>query len=68
MRCCADRVILGSDYPFPIGDPEPARVVNEMPLTEAERRAILGETAARLFHIDCNCTDETEVEDKCLER
>jgi len=59
----ADRVVLGSDYPFPIGDPEPARVVDETPLTEAERRAILGETAARIFHIDCGCTNQTEVDE-----
>jgi aminocarboxymuconate-semialdehyde decarboxylase len=58
----ADRVVLGSDYPFPIGDPEPARVVDETPLTEAERRAILGETAARIFHIDCGCANQTEVD------
>jgi aminocarboxymuconate-semialdehyde decarboxylase len=51
----SDRVVLGSDYPFPIGDPEPARVVDETPLTQAERHAILGETAARIFHIDCGC-------------
>ena len=54
----ADRVVLGSDYPFPIGDPEPARVVDDTPLTEAELRAILGETAARIFHIDCSCIDD----------
>jgi len=51
----SDRVVLGSDYPFPIGDPEPTRVVEETPLTRAERHAILGETAARIFHIDCGC-------------
>jgi aminocarboxymuconate-semialdehyde decarboxylase len=50
-----DKVVLGSDYPFPIGDPEPARVVERTPLTDAERRAILGETAARIFPIDCGC-------------
>jgi aminocarboxymuconate-semialdehyde decarboxylase len=54
----SDRVVLGSDYPFPIGDPEPARIVDETPLTEAERRAILGETAARIFHIDCGCVND----------
>ena len=54
----ADRVVLGSDYPFPIGDPEPARVVDDTPLTEEERRAILGKTAARIFHIDCSCIDD----------
>ena len=51
----ADKVMLGSDYPFPIGDPEPRRIIDETSLTEAERRAILGETAARIFHIDCGC-------------
>jgi aminocarboxymuconate-semialdehyde decarboxylase len=51
----SDKVVLGSDYPFPIGDPEPVRVVNDTPLTESERRSILGKTAARIFHIDCGC-------------
>ena len=51
----ADKVVLGSDYPFAIGDPEPRRIIDETSLTEVERRAILGETAARIFHIDCGC-------------
>jgi len=51
----ADKVVLGSDYPFPIGDPEPRRIIDETSLTEAERRATLGETAARIFHIACGC-------------
>jgi hypothetical protein len=33
-------------------------VVCDKPLTAAERRAILGETAARIFHIDCSCIDD----------
>ncbi|MBV8120223.1 MAG: amidohydrolase family protein, partial [Alphaproteobacteria bacterium] len=51
----ADKIMLGSDYPFGIGDPEPRRVLDDTALTEAERQAILGETAARIFHIDCGC-------------
>ena len=51
----ADKIMLGSDYPFGIGDPEPRKIVDQTVLTEAERRAILGETAARIFHIDCDC-------------
>jgi aminocarboxymuconate-semialdehyde decarboxylase len=51
----ADKVVLGSDYPFGIGDPEPCRVVDRTPLTAAEREAILGGNAARIFHIDCDC-------------
>jgi aminocarboxymuconate-semialdehyde decarboxylase len=47
----ASRVLLGSDYPFPIGDPEPRRVVDSAALAPAERAAILGRTAARLFGV-----------------
>jgi aminocarboxymuconate-semialdehyde decarboxylase len=47
----ADKIVLGSDHPFPIGDDRPVRVVDETPLSVAERRMILGETAARLFRI-----------------
>src|SRR5712692_4949272 len=51
----ADRVMLGSDYPFGIGDPDPCGIVEATPLTAAERRAILGENAARVFHVECGC-------------
>ena len=54
----ADKIMLGSDYPFGIGDPEPRRIVDETALTTAERQAILGETAARIFHIDCGCVSD----------
>jgi aminocarboxymuconate-semialdehyde decarboxylase len=51
----ADKIMLGSDYPFGIGDPEPVNIVDATPLTTAERAAILGENAARIFHIECTC-------------
>ncbi|MGA3306787.1 MAG: amidohydrolase family protein, partial [Stellaceae bacterium] len=47
----ADKVVLGSDHPFPIGDDNPTRVVEQAPLGDSERRFILGETAKRLFHL-----------------
>ena len=48
--CCGhDRVMLGSDYPFPIGDGEPLKVVEAADLDEAQKQMILGGTAARLF-------------------
>jgi aminocarboxymuconate-semialdehyde decarboxylase len=47
----AEKVVLGSDHPFPIGDDRPVKVVDETPLTAAERRMILGDTAARLFRL-----------------
>lgn len=51
----ADKIVLGSDFPFGIGDPDPCRIVDETALTQAERGAILGGNAARIFHIDCDC-------------
>jgi aminocarboxymuconate-semialdehyde decarboxylase len=46
-----DRVLLGSDHPFWIGDPDPLRVVREADLDPVTRAAIFGENAARLFHL-----------------
>jgi len=51
----ADKIMLGSDFPFGIGDPDPCRIVEETALTHAEREAILGGNAARIFHIECDC-------------
>lgn len=51
----AEKIMLGSDHPFPIGDPDPVKIVDATPLTAAERRSILSDTAARVFHIDCGC-------------
>jgi aminocarboxymuconate-semialdehyde decarboxylase len=45
----ADRLLLGSDCPFIDADPMP--FVNDMRLSDRERRGILGETAVRLFNI-----------------
>lgn len=44
----ADRFLLGSDYPFDMCDPEPVKIVNACCLTEAERNAVLGDTAQKL--------------------
>lgn len=46
----AKRLMLGSDSPFIDADPMP--FVNDMRLSEDERRAILSENAIRLFHIN----------------
>jgi len=51
----ADKLLLGSDYPFPIGDPRPTRIVEAAALNDEERRAILGETAARVFGLAAPC-------------
>jgi aminocarboxymuconate-semialdehyde decarboxylase len=46
-----DKVVLGSDHPFPIGDDNPTLIVAQTPLSDSERKQILGETAKRLFHL-----------------
>jgi len=51
------RVMLGSDQPFPIGDPEPGKVVEGSYFSEAQKKGILGETAQSVFRVrpDCWC-------------
>lgn len=47
----ADKVMLGSDYPFPIGDLNPTKIVEDAKLGEKETRLILGDTAQEIFKI-----------------
>ncbi len=47
----AEKIMLGSDYPFPIGDMTPLKVVESADLSEAETELILGKTAMELFNI-----------------
>ena len=49
-RYGADRVVLGSDYPYDMGEPDPVGLVAKTGrLEEQETTAILGDTAARLL-------------------
>ncbi|MDN3351216.1 amidohydrolase family protein [Actinomadura sp. DC4] len=45
----ADRVLLGSDYPFALSDPEPVRTVLDAGLTPDETAAVLGANADTIF-------------------
>ena len=45
----ADRVMLGSDYPFDMGDTDPVALVRQARLDEADRAKILSTNALRLF-------------------
>jgi aminocarboxymuconate-semialdehyde decarboxylase len=45
-----DKVLLGTDYPFPMGELEPVDFVKSIPgLTDADVAAILGGTAEQLL-------------------
>jgi len=47
----ADRVMLGSDYPFPIGDPDPRAVIETAGFDTTDVAAMLDGTATRLFRL-----------------
>jgi aminocarboxymuconate-semialdehyde decarboxylase len=44
-----DRIMMGSDMPFPIGDPAPLKIVGEAGFSDSERAAMNGRLAQRLF-------------------
>jgi aminocarboxymuconate-semialdehyde decarboxylase len=46
-----ERLMLGSDMPFPIGDTEPMRIVANAGLSKEQTASINGGLAARLFRI-----------------
>lgn len=46
-----DRLMMGSDMPFPIGDLEPMRIVTEAGLADAAAASVNGGLAAKIFGI-----------------
>ena len=47
----ADKVLMGTDLPFTIAEPEPVQFVDEAKFAAADRAAILGGNAVKLFNI-----------------
>ena len=47
----AERLMLGSDMPFPIGDPEPMKIVAQAGLSVDEAARVNGGLAAQLFRV-----------------
>ncbi len=46
----SDHVLLGSDYPYDMGDPDPVQTVSKLSgITAKDRKKILGENAVALF-------------------
>ncbi|MBP1633306.1 MAG: hypothetical protein H6Q11_1594, partial [Acidobacteria bacterium] len=49
----ADHVVLGTDYPFDMGDPDPVGLIARVPgLSRGDADLILGANARRLLRID----------------
>jgi aminocarboxymuconate-semialdehyde decarboxylase len=46
-----ERIMMGSDYCFAVGDDRPVEVVEQLRLSTQERKMILGETAAKILKI-----------------
>jgi aminocarboxymuconate-semialdehyde decarboxylase len=51
----ANRILLGSDMPFPIGDLAPRKLVEAARFSPEEREAILGKTARSVFRLRPDC-------------
>ncbi len=48
----ADRVALGTDYPFPLGELEPGALINSMPFDEKTKSLLLGGSALQWLGLD----------------
>jgi len=48
----AEQIVLGSDYPLPLGPRDPVAEVRALGLSEAEERAVLGGNASRLLGLE----------------
>jgi len=47
----AERVMMGTDYPFAMGEPHPVEAIEATALSVAEKRSIIGGNAQELFGI-----------------
>jgi len=55
QKAGARRVMLGSDAPFPVGDPEPRKVITNGNFTDAQKNDMLGKTAQSVFRVRADC-------------
>ena len=47
----AERVLLGSDYPYDMGDPEPVESLRAVRIADEQRQQIAGANACKLLRI-----------------
>ena len=64
----ASNVLLGSDYPFPLGEQDIGELVRTCPnaLSDEQRAMVLGGNAARFFMLDDLLTDEKLPKDSSM--
>lgn len=48
----ASSIVLGTDYPFPLGEQEPGKAINALDLPQAEREAMFAGNALRWLGLD----------------
>lgn len=52
-KMTSDKIILGSDYPFPLGEHHPGKMISEMHEIDSEtKRKLLGLNACRFLGLD----------------
>lgn len=55
-----DRIALGSDYPFPLGEHRPGELIESMPdLTQHQRQQMLSESARQFLGLAAECRTPT---------
>jgi predicted TIM-barrel fold metal-dependent hydrolase len=47
----SDHLLLGTDYPFPVADPDPLRLYAQAGFPDADIAAMAGGNAQALFHL-----------------
>ena len=48
----AEQVMLGTDYPFAMGEHQPMKAISEVSgLTDAQKRSIMSDNAAAMFDL-----------------
>lgn len=49
-----ERIALGTDYPFPLGELSPGKLIKEMPYDDATKARLLGGTALEWLGMDAS--------------
>jgi aminocarboxymuconate-semialdehyde decarboxylase len=53
-----DKICCGSDYPFPLGELEPGKLIESMPFSSSEKKMLLADAAFEWLGVDPNSFDE----------